>query len=336
MRAKYIESKIDGNSYCKTNGQFTRHLRNNGFTYKEYHETYVTKYTPLCECLRPLTFSQSDESYAGSCGDPKCVGKNVSNTKQNWDDERRYSDSQNKSKASLQRTEVTIQLQKQRTIETNKKKYGTEWSSQSDNNIEKSKKTKLARYGDEYYNNSDKTSESWQAMPIDKINSIVDKRRKTNLDRYGVESAFMKPGVLERSAKSNSKGKEFIMPSGKVIGVRGYEGIAITELLKIYQESQISVDDTLQKYSLPLFVYTDVNRHIKKYYPDIYIAQENKIIEVKGRWWWDGGGNSKYRTRLQSNLRKRQSVIDAGYQYEVWLFEDKKTYKVLRDDSDFT
>jgi hypothetical protein len=135
--ATYIESKIDNKLYCKTNGHFTRHLKNNGITYKEYYETYVTKYTPLCECLHPLTFTQSNESYAGSCGDPKCVGKNVSNTIQNWSDEQRRKASENKSKSRLNRTESSLQTQKQKTIATNLAKYGVEWSSQSKNNIEK-------------------------------------------------------------------------------------------------------------------------------------------------------------------------------------------------------
>ena len=332
----YIESKIDNKRYCKTNGQFTRHLRNNQISYKEYHETYVTGYTPLCECLRPLTFIQSSEGYAGSCGDPKCVGKNVSNTKQNWSEEERQRDRRNKSKASLQRTEDEIRQQKQRTIETNKRKYGTEWSTQSENNIEKSKKTKLERYGDEYYNNSDKTSKSWQSKSTEEVSIIVDKRRKTNFDRYGVESAFMKPEALERSAKSNSKGKEFIMPSGKIVGVRGYENVALTELLKIYDEDEIEIDDRMSTYNLPIFEYVSYSQRRMKYYPDFIVRRENKIIEIKGRWWWDANGRDGYDGRLINNLRKRQSVIDAGYQYEVWLFENKKKYKVLKDDADFT
>jgi hypothetical protein len=335
MITNYIESKIDNKKYCKINGHFTRHLKNNGLTYKEYYESYVTKYTPLCECLRPLTFTQSDESYAGSCGDPICVGKNVSITKQNWTEEQRQQDSKNKSKANLQRTEKEIQLQKQKTIETNRRKYGVDWSTQSENNIKKSKKTKLEKYGDEFYNNNEKTSESWQAMSRDKISAIVDKRRKTNLGRFGVESAFMKPGVLEKSAKSNARGKEFIMPSGKVVGIRGHEDIVLTELLKTYDENDLVIDDRSRSYELPIFEYISHEQRRLKYYPDIHILSQNKIIEVKSRWWWDAGGRDGYEGRLSNNIQKRKSVLSAGYNYEVWLFEDKNNYRILSNDCDF-
>lgn len=72
-----------------------------------------------------------------------------------------------------------------------------------------------------------------------------------------------------------------------------------------------------------------------KYYPDIYIPKENKIIEVKGMWWWNGNGIAKYESRLKNNLKKRDAVLEAGYQYEVWLFEDKNNYRILKDETDF-
>jgi hypothetical protein len=60
-----------------------------------------------------------------------------------------------------------------------------------------------------------------------------------------------------------------------------------------------------------------------------------KIIEVKSRWWWDGNGSEKYKSRLKNNLKKRQAVLDKGYIYELWLFENKNNYKILKNDTDF-
>lgn len=54
---------------------------------------------------------------------------------------------------------MTTEQKEQRNIKTratNLKKYGHEWSFQSENNISKSKYTKLKKYGDENYNNSAK------------------------------------------------------------------------------------------------------------------------------------------------------------------------------------
>lgn len=52
---------------------------------------------------------------------------------------------------------------------------------------EKSKKTKLERYGNEVYNNSEKSSQTWLLKTDKEIEEIVNKRKETNLLKYGVE-----------------------------------------------------------------------------------------------------------------------------------------------------
>ena len=335
MTTQYITSQIDNKDYCKINGQFTRHLKNNNLTYQEYYETYITKINPTCYCGKSLTFYQKNHLYANSCGNPTCVGKLVSNTKKSWSDDKRKQDSENKQKSAASRTNEDITAIVNKSKKTFIEKYGVEWVTQSSQCKDKSKQTKLARYGNEYYANSKQTSASWQAKTADDIDAIVNKRRATCMDRFGVENAFLKPEVKSKSAKSNSLGKDYALPSGKMIGVRGYEDIVITILLKTYIENELILDNTREKYNLPVFTYTDRSRNSLRYYPDIYIQKENKIIEVKSRWWWDGAGDQKYNNRLAKNLNKRAAVISAGYQYEVWLFEDKNNYRILKNDTDF-
>jgi hypothetical protein len=328
-KTKYITSVIDHKTYCKTNGQFTRHLRNNNLTYQQYIETYITKTSPKCRCGNALSFYQKTETYANSCGDPKCVGLSISNTKRSWTIEQRNTDSNNKRLAASARTQEQIQSQVIKSKETFRKKYDVEWVTQSATYKHKSKKTKFERYGDEYYANSKQTSASWQAMSAEKISEIADKRRATCLTKFGVENALMKPEARTNSAKSNSLGREFVLPSGRVIGVRGYEDITITKLLEIYEESDLQFDDRKSVYDLPKFEYINVNQHTALYYPDILITKENKIIEVKSRWWWDGNGDKKYKSRLTNNVRKKDSVLQQGFEYEVWLFTDKNNYEIL-------
>jgi len=327
--AKYIKSVIDGNTYCKTNGQFSRHLKNNNLTYQNYYEKYVTGTSPTCGCGKSLSFYQKNQSYANSCGDPLCVGKTISRTKRDWHIDKREKDSQNKKLAASRRTQNQIQQQVEKTRKTFNEKYGVEWVTQSTEYKDKSKQTKLERYGNEYYANSGQTSKSWQIKTDSEIAEIVDKRRATCLERFGVENALMKPIARINSAKSNSNGRNFVLPSGKILGVRGYEDIVITELLKTHAEDNLLFDDRHSVYSLPVFSYVNANQHTMKYYPDIYILKENKIIEVKSQWWWDGNGNEKYKSRLVNNLRKKDAVLRAGYNYEVWLFKSKIVYEIL-------
>jgi hypothetical protein len=120
----YVISKIDNKQYCRKNGQFTRHLRTHGLTYKDYYETYITGVTPVCACTKPLTFYQKDESYAKSCGSPKCVGKNVSVTKQSWTEEQVLQDLINKKKAAYSRTKEEVAEQVAKSKATQIAKYG--------------------------------------------------------------------------------------------------------------------------------------------------------------------------------------------------------------------
>ena len=192
--AQYIESKLDNKVYCKTNGQFTRHLKHNNLTYQEYYETYVTGITPLCYCNRPLSFYQKNESYAKSCGMDECIGKSISKAKQSWDYEQRLEDSKNKKLAALNRTSEQIKAQLEASQITCMERYGVLWVSQTNIQKEKSKKTKLEKYGNINYNNSEVSRSKNKNKSTTEKNKINQLRRETNLKRYGVENIFLIPG----------------------------------------------------------------------------------------------------------------------------------------------
>jgi hypothetical protein len=263
------------------------------------------------------------------------VGRSVSASKSQWTVEEKHRDSVNKKLAAARRTDDDIKISVTKAKETFIKKYGTAWVTQSAEFKTNAAKSKMERYGNSTYNNSQTSQLKNKNKTTDEKNSINDTRRKTNLELYGVENCFLKPGIKSKSAISNSKGREFTLPSGKIIRVRGYEDCAITELLLTYNELELIIDDRLKLYDLPIFTYSDHRRHVLKYYPDIFIPKENKIIEVKSRWWWDGNGDIRYNSRLANNLKKRQAVLAKGYDYELWLYENKDTYRILQNDSDF-
>ncbi len=213
-------------------------------------------------------------------------------------------------------------------------KYGEEWVTKTSEFKEKVKTSKLEKYGYEYYNNSIASAKKNRSKTATEQNDIASKRRRTNVDRFGVENCFLLPKALARASKSNAAGKDYVMPSGKTVGVRGYEDRVLDTLLKSYSEDSIALHDSRVKFTLPIFEYVNVNQHTAKYYPDIYIREENKIIEVKSIWWWNGNGAEKYKSRLENNLRKRAAVVASGYIYEVWLF-DGSNYRILTNDTDF-
>ena len=54
----------------------------------------------------------------------------------------------------------------------------------------------------------------------------------------------------------------------------------------------------------------------QKYYPDIYIQKDNLIIEVKSTW--------TFEIKHEKNIIKYKATKEAGYNYEIWIFDYKK------------
>lgn len=328
----YVTSKLDNEEYCKTNGHFTKHLRKNNISYQQYYEKYVSGIEEKCAyCGSPETFYQRDHSYGNTCGSSKCIGQEISKTKSEWTEVQKLSDSHNKKVLmnSRSKDEVATILEKRK--QTNIEKYGVAHSTQSDNNKEKSRKTKLEKYGNEFYSGWEKSAKKNRNKSPEEQNEINDARRKTNIELFGVGCSFLRPDVIKKSQQGNARGKEYILPSGRIVSIRGYENLALDELFRQgHKEEQLVIHNKLEKYKLPIFDYISGERQHLKYYPDIYIPDENLIIEVKSQWWWDAKGRPGYEGRLINNIRKAESVKSRGYRYEVWLYkEDKREFEIL-------
>lgn len=333
---KYIKSKIDNTMYCNANGQFKRHLDQHGLTFRQYWETYVTKITEMCPyCAAPKTFYRAACTYARTCGGTTCTGLEIKETKAKFTEEKRQ-------EITAKRFSTCLIL------------YGTEVASKSGNVKEKMKNTrssvlsdgrtreahiqesaqfgKLLKYGDRFYNNSEKIAATKRNRTLESKSSESEKRRQTMMERYGVENVFQIPGNERRPAKGNASIKSYTLPSGKMVGIRGYEGNAIDMLLERLSEDMIEVSNSYAptESKLPIFDYVNLNQHRCRYFPDIFIPSENLIIEVKSRWWYDANGRLGYESRLVNNLKKKQAAIDAGYNFEFWVFTPDGSLEVIK------
>lgn len=65
----------------------------------------------------------------------------------------------------------------------------------------------------------------------------------------------------------------------------------------------------------------EIKKKVHYYYPDIYIKSENLIIEVKSTW--------TYKKNLFINIMKSLAVRSAGYNFEFWIYDDKKTKTIV-------
>ena len=87
-----------------------------------------------------------------------------------------------------------------------RKKYGVNNVFQLESTKEKSRKTKLERYGDKTYHNTEKAKETCKKVFGCEFPSQNDEIRKkvesTVMDRYGVSNVFQSCGVKEKSKKT--------------------------------------------------------------------------------------------------------------------------------------
>jgi hypothetical protein len=106
------------------------------------------------------------------------------------------------------------------------------------------------------------------------------------------------------------------MPSGNKIKVQGYEPFALDELIKKYEETDIITE----RKDIPRIKYT-IDEKQKYYFPDIHIKSINTIIEVKSNW--------TYKCKEDNIQEKANATKLAGYNYEIWIYDDKgnKTVK---------
>ncbi len=127
------------------------------------------------------------------------------------------------------------------------------------------------------------------------------------IEKYGVKYPSQNPEISERQQKGSYKLKEYKLPSGKIIKIQGYENLALDELLKYYNESDIITSREL----MPELFYNQNNK-TRRYFPDIYIPKENLIIEVKSEYILN--------LKLEEFIFKQKCTIDKGFDFQLLIF----------------
>jgi hypothetical protein len=135
---------------------------------------------------------------------------------------------------------------------------------------------------------------------------------KTCLDKYGVSHVMHVPEIASRVRSSSFSTKLYTFPSGREVVLQGYEPYAIDLLIKQgYDESQIMTS----KRDVPEIWYMDSDFVVRRYYMDIHIPKENRVIEVKSTW----------TVKLNPDVieRKLQACHNAGFVTDTWTFDKK-------------
>ena len=187
---------------------------------------------------------------------------------------------------------------------TNLKKYGVENVSQVYEFQEKRRQTNLDKWGTKYYLSTDDAKQ---------------KREQFYLSNHGVKHPIQVQEIFDKQQRHMRGAKSYNFKTGQTISLRGYEHIT----LKILENNYGYVYDDYNFNKLK-FMYND-NEKEHRYFPDIPFLKQNKIIEVKSKW--------TLCADLDINLKKWESVIDKGFNFELWINDNKDNIVILTNFS---
>ena len=155
----------------------------------------------------------------------------------------------------------------------------------------KMKNSNVEKYGVEYYS----STSDW-----------YDKCVKVALERYGKEWVSKVDSINAKQQSGGYSYYDFEFPSGKIAKVQGYEPRVLTKLVIDYDESDIIVGVRNIINEIGFFHY-EYEGKTYRYYPDIYIKSENKVIEVKSTY--------TFNKEKEKNLLKRESVLNKNINF---------------------
>ena len=194
----------------------------------------------------------------------------------------------------------------------------------SDDFLEKSKATKLQKYGDINYQNYDKriatnisrygvsnvsqcevVKSKKAAKNTPQVRALTQqKREQTNISKYGVRSYAQSEQFIQK----RFNWKLYCFKTGEVLKLLGYEPYAA----QILEDNEITYEDIVTN----LKVSYVLNGTSRVYTPDFYISKLNCCIEVK----------SVYTITSDNlmNVEKWNATINNGYRLFVWVIYPNK------------
>jgi len=157
-----------------------------------------------------------------------------------------------------------------------------------------------------------------------------EKIRQSLKIQHGVEYSLQVPELNDKATFKGLKYKKYIGPSGKIYNCQGYEPYGLDILFIEYKDEDIITD----KKNVPEIWWIDGDGQEHRYYVDIYIPKEKRLIEIK----------SDYRYKMDKDKLEFvwRTCVEQGYNYEVWIFNkdheivDLKIYSSLSDSNGST
>ena len=130
------------------------------------------------------------------------------------------------------------------------------------------------------------------------------------------------PEVHNKKMKSGMTAKDYILPSGRIIRIQGWENKFLDLALKYYDEQIFEFD---QKPGIP-YIIASKDRH---YHPDFILPNTMQIIEVKSDY--------TFYNDLETNVAKAYGSMAAGYEITFAIYRENgsASYLTYSDQRNF-
>ncbi len=250
---------------------------------------------------------------------------------------------------------------KQKAKDTNKKRYNVEHIMKNPEFVKKAQATNLKRYGKKYAFMLDAVYEKIKKINQEKLGVdypfqnpvfleyaleqahivwkekygvewpvlMKDFREKciiTSQKNWGVNHPMQNLEILNKAIRNAFRFKEFVFPSGRIDRVQGYEPTVLQQLLDSgIHEDEIFTNDSGEAHNcdFPKIFYNDpCTKQQRRYYPDIWLPNMDKFIEVKSEW--------TFNLQLDINIAKFMATARQGYEIEVRILNGKKICTLIK------
>jgi transposase len=137
-----------------------------------------------------------------------------------------------------------------------------------------------------------------------------ERKKATCFSNYGVDNPMQDPTIYQTSNINRYKFKAEDIHGRRFSHLQGYEPQGIVYLI---EQMGISVNSIESGRKVPKIYYKFGNKN-KIYYPDMYVADKNLLVEIKCDY--------TYNNQLDLNTSKREASIKSGYDHITIIFDN--------------
>lgn len=195
-------------------------------------------------------------------------------------------------------------------------RYGKRWAFTLPEVYERIRATHKAKYGVEY--------------PL-QSKEVRDAMLEAFEEKFGTKYPMHCPELFKKAMRHRTK--EYKTPDGRILLVSGYEDKCLDQL---YAEGAKGIHAGIEDDKIPVIPYKFRGEN-SIYYPDIWVEERNRLIEVKALWF--------YSQHIEKCVAKAVAS-SKDYLYEFWLYDKSAVLKeivriykglvIYTMDSDFT